>query len=139
MAPTDTATACDCDPEIDRPSFDEKARFFIEETAKDVGYEDVLDTGLGRSGCKHPEGFIRNLEFEIRRGVEQMLGNKRDHGYSPIKAWEIVMEGAKDYPEWFKQDVAESQHIHFDNDPDNMSDEEREYVDFLEAEFGVPV
>lgn len=130
----------------DAPTTDEQLRFFVDQSVRVVGYRDTVTYGIGDSPHAVERGpvgdvstFLRNLEVSFYEGMQSAMRNKREHGWSPIGAWNQIVDD--EWPDWVKARLAESEWEVFgglNSDPDLVDDEKDEYLSFLFKEYDVP-
>ncbi len=115
------------------PTTEERANFLLNHSADLIGYVDTLESVTDEDSAN---SAVNKLHREFSEGTRQVMRNKREHGFHPIKAWEFAVDD--EWPEWVRILLAESEHQIFQGDPEFMTDEEDEYVEFLEDEYAVP-
>jgi len=123
----------------DTPTDDQRAKFYLQQSIDSIGYYDTLKDGTdGMHGANSADQFIENLSRPFHEGVERIMQNKREHGHHPITAFEFAVR--VEWPEWVKVILAESQHHVFTSGafPESRSEEETEYVKYLERKYEVP-
>lgn len=125
--------------ETETPTDEERARFFIERSVGIIGWMDTIEEGLGNAyGTDNAGSFVRNLEVSFFEGAQRVMRNKREIGYSPMSAWNYVVDD--DWPRWVKASLAQQEYDTFGGsgrDPEFMSDEEENYLTELEQEYDV--
>ena len=128
--------------ETDSPTLEERAKFYLNNSISLVGYEDTLSTIVGDShhaerNPQDAEDAVRNLAISFEEGVRRNMRNSREHGYHPTKAFENAVQS--DWPNWVVRRIAEQEHTTFTGGfPQDRTDEEQEYIEYLEDEYDVP-
>lgn len=123
------------------PSLEDEAKFYLTNSISLVGYEDTLATLTGDApNAEGPAGdasqAVRNLSISFHEGVQRNMQNSREHGSHPINAFGSAVDN--DWPDWVQAQIADSEHGLYVNGFE-QTEEENEYIQFLEDNFGVPL